>query len=227
MGPTPRRIGLLGGTFDPIHYGHLRLAESLIGLFSFDELLFIPTYSPPHKQFEQVTTAYHRHTMTVLATLHSEHSRVSTIELFAPEKPYTVETVGTFRNIYGPDAHIFFLMGADSFGMLHQWYKFQTLIDLCHIIVMSRPGYDLGDAALHRERFGENRVVDFRNGFSLLTISTELTAPNPRIFLTDLVALDVSATEIRAAVSQGKSIAQYVPPMVERYIYAYQLYKEK
>lgn len=223
--PThPLRIGLLGGTFDPIHYGHVRLGESIASTFHFDELLYIPAYSPPHKAPETITPAYHRYAMTVLATLHAEKARVSAVEIVAPEKPYTVETMTHLRDEYGPQAHLFFLMGADSFMMLEKWYQFRTLIDLCHIIVMTRPGYNVGDSDSHLARFGAGRVVDLRDGGVTTSRFSEVLQSGTHIFLTDFVALDISATEIRTAVSEGRSIAAYVPPLVERYIYTYKLY---
>ncbi|QUV90985.1 nicotinate (nicotinamide) nucleotide adenylyltransferase [Chloracidobacterium aggregatum] len=157
-----RRVGLLGGTFDPIHYGHLRLAESLAAIFNFDELLFIPTYSPPHKDFDRVTSAYHRYAMTVLATLQMDIARVSMVEIFAPERPYTADTVATLRRTYGDETHLFFMMGADSFASLPKWERYQTLLDSCHLIVMTRPKYEVGDLATLAGQYGAGRVIDLR-----------------------------------------------------------------
>ncbi|MBX7220367.1 MAG: nicotinate-nucleotide adenylyltransferase [Blastocatellia bacterium] len=218
------RIGILGGTFDPIHYGHLRLGESLFSVFNFDELLYVPAFSPPHKTFQNITPAYHRYAMTVLATLQRERVRVSTLELAAPEKPYSVETVARLREEYGPSAELFFLMGADSFLSLHSWYRHQELIDACHIVVMSRPGYEIGEIEQQVLRLGKGSIVDWRAGQHAGAHLEEVIQPGTRIFLTDFVAMDVSATEIRAAVSAGKSIARFVPALVERYIYIYKLY---
>lgn len=222
--PRPRRIGLLGGTFDPIHYGHLRLAESLSAIFNFDELLFIPTYSPPHKDFDTVTSAYHRYTMTVLATLQMERAFVSTVEIFAPDRPFTADTIDTMRKDYGPDADIFFLMGADSFVNLPKWERYRVLLDSCHIIAMTRPKYDVADLTTLAAQYGAGRVVDLREGkASPHAVSANLDS-GMHVFLTDLFALDVSATDIRQAVSEGRSIARFVPPLVERYIHTYKLY---
>lgn len=222
--PARRRVGLLGGTFDPIHYGHLRLAESLAAIFKFDELLFIPTYSPPHKDFDRVTSAYHRYAMTVLATLQMDIAKVSMVEIFAPERPYTADTVATLRKTYGPDAHLFFMMGADSFVNLPKWERYETLLDSCHLIVMTRPKYEVGDLATLAQQYGVGRVVDLRGGrASQRAVAGNLDA-GMHVFLTDLFALDVSATDIRQAVGEGRSIARFVPPLVERYIHVYGLY---
>jgi nicotinate-nucleotide adenylyltransferase len=220
-----RRVGLLGGTFDPIHYGHLRLAESLAAIFNFDELLFIPTYSPPHKDFDRVTSAYHRYAMTVLATLQMDIARVSMVEIFAPERPYTADTVATLRRTYGDETHLFFMMGADSFANLPKWERYQTLLDSCHLIVMTRPKYEVGDLATLAGQYGAGRVIDLRGGrASQRAVTSNLGETGMHVFLTDLFALDVSATDIRQAVSEGRSIARFVPPLVERYIHVYGLY---
>ncbi|OYT71002.1 MAG: nicotinate (nicotinamide) nucleotide adenylyltransferase [Chloracidobacterium sp. CP2_5A] len=223
--PAPRRrVGLLGGTFDPIHYGHLRLAESLAAIFNFDELLFIPTYSPPHKDFDRVTSAYHRYAMTVLATLQMDIATVSMVEIFAPERPYTADTVATLRKAYGPDAHLFFMMGADSFVSLPKWERYETLLDSCHLIVMTRPKYEVGDLATLAEQYGVGRVIDLRGGRASQRAVTSNLEAGMHVFLTDLFAIDVSATDVRQAVSEGRSIARFVPPLVERYIHVYGLY---
>jgi nicotinate-nucleotide adenylyltransferase len=224
MTEIPKRVGLLGGTFDPIHYGHVRLAESLSTIFNFDELLFIPAYSPPHKAFEDITSAYHRYAMTVLATLQMERARVSAAEIFAPECRYTADTVAAFRADYPPETQLFFLMGADSFVNLPKWERYRTLLDSCHLIVMSRPTYDVGDLTTLAARYGAGRVIDLRGGKLSPSVLSSTLESGKHVFLTDLIALDVSATEIRLAVSEGRSIARFVPPLVERYIYTYKLY---
>src|SRR5918997_6967922 len=110
-----RRVGVYGGSFDPVHDGHLALARELVRLFGFDELHFVPAHHAPHKRSSRPTSAWHRHAMLALATQDDEALKVSTAELDAPERPYTVETIARLRTELGDGGvRLFFVMGADS-----------------------------------------------------------------------------------------------------------------
>src|SRR5438045_3694440 len=112
------RIGILGGTFDPIHYGHLEMACCVQALFGCDRMLLMPAYSPPHKPKQTITSSYHRYAMAVMAAFNLEGIKVSRMELESPSQPFTVQTIVRLKEVYGEKTRIFFIMGADSFREL-------------------------------------------------------------------------------------------------------------
>ena len=138
-----RRIGAYGGTFDPLHNGHLEVARAVARNFALDELLIIPAHRPPHKNSRSISDAYHRYAMAVLATLDEPRMKVSTIEIEAPERPYTFETIERLRDVYGSQASLFFVMGADSFEELNTWREPERILANANLIVAARPGYDV------------------------------------------------------------------------------------
>src|SRR6266852_131274 len=116
-----RRIAAFGGTFDPVHNGHIEVVRAIVRNFALDQLLIIPAHQPPHKDSRAIACAYHRFTMAVLALLDEPRVIVSTIELEAPDRPYTFETVKRLRSIFGPRTRLFFVLGADSFEEINTW----------------------------------------------------------------------------------------------------------
>src|ERR1051326_1177472 len=138
-----RRIALYGGTFDPVHAGHLAVARGLLLLFALDEVLFIPAYVAPHKRERRVSPALARHAMLALATQGEASFRISTIELEAPERPYTVNTLSSFCETFGGAARLFFIMGADSWEEITTWREWERVLTLTDTLVVTRPGYEL------------------------------------------------------------------------------------
>lgn len=217
-----RRIGVYGGTFDPIHKGHLSVATALCEAFAFDQFLFVPAFVPPHKRSREITSPYHRYAMAVLATMNDDRMRVSTIELETPTRPYTIETLGRLQT-QRPHERLFFVMGADSFAEVTSWYAYEQLLARYDIIVAARPGYDAPAQALaaHLPEDLRLRVVDLRG-----KRRPELRdVAAPQIFLTDYVAVDIAATDVRQRARAGLSIDDVVPPSVAQYIVEYGLYK--
>jgi nicotinate-nucleotide adenylyltransferase len=222
-----RRIALYGGTFDPVHEGHMAVAEGLSKLFALDEVLFIPAYVAPHKRKGVVTPALHRHAMLALATQARDDFRVSTAELDQPERPYTWETLSRMRETLGSEAAVFFVMGADSWADITTWREWERVLSLSNHIVVTRPGYELGTDHVTPEV--RERIVDLRGGpkeEAARGIDDE--GGGPKIYVTDAVQLDVSATAIRGAVREGREgdWAKLVPPPVADYIRKYGLYEE-
>jgi nicotinate-nucleotide adenylyltransferase len=217
------RIGIYGGTFDPLHIGHFRIAEALLEAFEMDRLIFVPAHIPPHKRGIRISSGYHRHAMIALATEKAPRLFVSAIELEAPSRPYTIETLGRFGALY-PDALLFFVMGADSFADLHSWRDYGRIMSEYGIIVAARPGNrEGGDFMTHLTAEEKSRVIDLRGGGR--PEKDDLAAP--RVFLTDLVFEDVSATEVRQAVGNRQPIGHLVPSGVAGYIEKYGLYSGK
>ena len=226
-----KRIGAYGGTFDPIHNGHLEIARLVRTWFELDRMLLIPAYVPPHKDAGSVTSAYHRYAMSVLATVEDDAITVSTIEVEAPHLPYTYETVERLRIEHGPDARLYFVMGADSFGDLRTWKEPERVLREANLIVVTRPGHDVFVSDLP-DRF-KIAVEDLRgrsHGDAVESKSSEISDLNSQtsgsglIFLTDLLHLDISSTDIRRRVRTGASIEGLVRPEVAEYIRKYELY---
>ncbi|HKR02366.1 MAG TPA: nicotinate-nucleotide adenylyltransferase [Pyrinomonadaceae bacterium] len=221
-----RRIGLYGGTFDPVHAGHINVAQGLSKVFALDEVIFIPAYVAPHKRVKDVTPALHRYAMLALATQSEAGFRVSTVELDAPERPFTFETLSRMQEALGQDARIFFVMGADSWEDITTWREWERVLELSNHIVVSRPGYDL--SAGHVTPAVRERIVDLRGADVEKAALEVLKNEGRRIYLTDAVNMDVSATEIRQAVSEGRDeewLRRVQPPVAE-YIRKYGLYRE-
>ena len=191
------KLAIMGGTFNPPHLGHLICAEEVYDHFKFDKVTFVPSARPPHKDNSEILDAQHRYTMTLLATRDNPHFEVSRIELDRPGQSYSIETVREFKRKYGRDTEIYWIAGADSVLEMFSWKDVDVLLSICKFVAINRPGYDLSQAD---ERFLK-KVQLFR--------------------VTDV---DISASEIRRRVRQGKSIKYLVPPDVESYIYENGLY---
>jgi nicotinate-nucleotide adenylyltransferase len=221
-----RRIALYGGTFDPVHKGHLRVAHGLSGIFALDQVLFIPADVAPHKRVRNVTPALHRYAMLALATQEESGFLVSTVELDAPSRPYTVETLARMQETLGKDAQIFFIMGADSWMEITTWREWERVLALSNHIVMTRPGYEM--SAEHVTPEIRSRIVDLR-GQGREQAAPEIDkSDGPKIYMTDAVNMDVSATAIRQAVNEGRDAdwLKFVQPPIANYIRKYGLYKE-
>lgn len=215
-----RRIAFYGGTFDPVHCGHVTVAERLIALFRLDEFVFLPAFHAPHKPDRPPTSAYHRFTMLSLATLGEPRMKVSTLELDHAEKRYTVDSLPEIIALY-PDAEIFFVMGADSWQDITTWREWERVLLMSNHIVVTRPGYEIGFG--HVTQAVRERIVDLRNGGRQAAEDDN----SPRIYITDAVRVDVSATDIREDVREDDILNRWddVPETVAKYIEKYELYK--
>ena len=217
-----QRIAVYGGTFDPIHNGHLRVAEAILKAFAMDRMLFVPAFVPPHKRDQQISSPFHRLAMLALATADQPQMFVSSIELEAPQRPYTIETLGRLKAELN-DVQLFFVMGADSFRDVTMWREHERLLTEFDVIVATRPGYESDkNIASHLAPKFQAACVDLRGG----------RFPSPEhfaashVYLTDYVAMDVSATAIRDAVEQHQPVEKFVSPAVAAYIEKYQLYRK-
>ena len=212
-----KRIAFYGGSFDPVHRGHLAIAEKLTELFELDEFCFIPAFHAPHKKRKKPTSAYHRYAMLALATNSKLKIKISTIELDAPERPFTVETQTRLIEKL-PDAEIFFVIGADSWLEIDTWRDWQRVLTLTNIIVVTRPNYEIGFSHITDEI--RERIMDLRNGKEQKKKNKE-----QRIYITDAVQIDVSATEIRRKIRKNEiDWRESVTEKVADYISKYELY---
>jgi nicotinate-nucleotide adenylyltransferase len=216
------RIGAYGGTFDPPHNGHIEVARAVACNFGLDQLLIIPAHNPPHKQKDSVSEPYHRYAMAVVATLDEPRLRVSAVEIEAPDRPYTFETVERLREMYGRAARLFFVMGADSFAEINTWREPERLLSAVNIVVAARPGVEV--ATEHRPSGGRN-VRDLRGRAGGPEDAGAAEGSCCLIYLTDYVSRDISSTEIRQRVRDGEPINELVPAPVAGYVEKYELYR--
>ena len=220
-----KRIAIYGGTFDPVHSGHLEIARRVLQFFAIDEFLFVPARVAPHKLAREVTSSFHRYAMLALATGADARICISTFELDSPERQYTVDTLFHFRARFGDSADLFFVMGADSWAEITTWREWQRLVMFANLIIVTRPGYDFSVEHVGVETAA--RVVDAR-GLTAEQNSPIVEPGAQKIFVTDAVMHDVSATEVRQAAraNRGKSLEKFVPHEVANYIRKYQLYRK-
>jgi nicotinate-nucleotide adenylyltransferase len=211
---------LYGGTFDPVHIGHLEIARRVSQLFEIDKVVFIPAQMAPHKIGRPVTPAVHRYAMLALATQNDPQLSISTFELDDPDRRYTVDTVAHFQRTLGDETELFFIMGADSWSEITTWREWERLLTMTNHIVVTRPGYE--PALTHVGAVGE-RIVDLRGGVTKATTSRR----TPGIYFTDVVMKDVSATRIRQLAGEGRSdeLTGLLPTPVLEYIKKYGIYK--
>jgi nicotinate-nucleotide adenylyltransferase len=226
--PRHSRIALYGGTFDPVHDGHLAVARELLKLFSLDEVLFIPAHVAPHKRNVPPASAYHRHAMLALATQDETRFRISTVELDEPRKPYTIETILRLRDTLG-GGQMVFVMGADSWEEITTWREWERVLALVATVVVTRPGYELRTE--HVSAAVRERIVDLRGEPGEEAVRAAEMSGEPRIYFTDAVKLDISSSNIRRAVGAAGADETLegriqVPQPVAKYIKKYRLYRE-
>lgn len=199
----PRRIGILGGTFDPPHVGHLWLATLAADAIGLDRVLFMPAAQPPHKLGQRVTRATDRLLMTRLAIAGDPLFELCTIEMERPGPSYTIDSVLELEARYGPEAQLFLIMASDSLAEIDTWRESDRLLQLIEWVVGPRPGASLPDREALERRFGEGAA---------------------RVHLLTGPSLDVSSSEIRRRVAAGRAIRYLVPSGVEELIIERRLY---
>lgn len=191
----------MGGTFDPVHHGHLVTAEEALGQFRLDAVVFVPTGQPWMKEERKVTSAEHRYLMTVIATSSNPRFTVSRADIEREGPTYTADTLRALQDEYGKETDLFFVTGADAVLEIFQWKDPQEILELAHVIGATRPGYDIA-------RF-----------------EAEAPTSHPNISVMDVQALAISSTDIRRRVQEGSSIRYLVPEAVQTYIEKWELYR--
>lgn len=197
------KVGIMGGTFDPIHFGHLAIAESAREIFSLDEILFIPSARPPHKTENKITSEVHRLMMTYLAIQSNKYFQVSPMEFMRDGLSYTLDTVDALHKKFGANTELFFIIGADSMADLPKWYKAKELVQKVHFIAAARPGVEVNLDELQKF-FGVEGMKHIH----------QIATPG----------LEISSTDLREKIKHGRSIKYLVPEVVEEYIYKEQIY---
>jgi nicotinate-nucleotide adenylyltransferase len=215
------KIGLFGGTFDPIHWGHLRSAEEVSETYGLDRVYFVPASIPPHKSGRTTTPARDRLKMVRLAVARNPRFAVSTVELARPGLSYSIDTIRQFSEKLGRSDSLYFIIGLDAFRDIGTWKDFKELFPLCNFIVTSRPGSKerdplKGTGVAVKKLF----CYDFRR-------KNYRHRSGTRIYFIELTDIAISASEIRALVLKGKSIRYLVPSAVEKYIKRRGLYASR
>jgi nicotinate-nucleotide adenylyltransferase len=195
------RLGVLGGTFDPPHYGHLHLAQVALDQLSLDRVLFVPAGQPPHKPDQPITPALHREAMVSLAIADDERFILSRADLDRPGPHYTADLLAILRRAY-PEADLYFLMGSDSLAQFLTWHDPARIAAQAKLAVLPRPGWEADLEAL------EKAIPGIRD----------------RIVWLEGSMMDVAGTEIRRRIAEGWPISGMVPPAVETYIRRHHLY---
>lgn len=216
-----RRIGILGGTFNPVHFGHLTAAEEVRERLHLDRVLFVPSYLPPHKSSKEIPSAAQRMDMVKLAIGGNPWFSASDIEIERGGTSYTIETVQALRSSY-PDSELFFITGLDSFLDIRTWHQWKKLLKLCSFVVLSRPGYLFSDLPTigFRQVPGES-LAELDNGTAA---ETDVKTPDFTLYLQVIPHLDISSTEIRKRIHERRSIKYLLPESVEHYIIKNKIY---
>lgn len=198
------KIAIMGGTFDPIHMGHLVTAEAVRHEFNIDEVLFVPTGNPPHKAGMGITSAEQRYLMTVLATAANAHFNVSRIEIDREGPTYTIDTIKELSKTYGPETKLYFITGADAVHEILTWKNSEELLQMCTFVAVTRPGYQKQQLI--------NHIEELRTQY------------HSSIRFLEVPALAISSSDIRKRVKAQSPIKYLVTSAVENYIYKHKLY---
>ena len=198
MEHTRRRVGVMGGTFDPIHHGHLVAASEVLAWFDLDEVVFVPTGEPWQKQTREVSPAEDRYLMTVIATASNPRFWVSRVDIDRKGPTYTIDTLRDLRAEM-PNAELYFITGADALAEIFTWRDAEELFELAHFVGCTRPGYEMEDATL-------------------------AGIPKHRVTIVEIPALAISSTECRNRKAAGEPVWYLVPDGVVQYINKYSLY---
>lgn len=193
------KVGILGGSFNPVHFGHLKIAEKAMRKFGLDHVLFIPCYHPPHKGTRGIVSAKHRLAMTELAVQEIKNFYTSPVEVERKGISYSIDTLKELKRYYRPGTRFYFIIGSDMFPQLSTWHKAGDLAKLCEFLVLTRK----------RAPIPSGEDVSFKGKWHPFRIRP----------------VEVSATEIRKNVRAGKSIKKWVPEPVEKYILENKLYR--
>ena len=199
----PGGLGVLGGTFDPIHHGHLVAAQEAWWQLSLEKVLFVPAGLPPHKRGRRVSDAAHRLRMVELAIAGKPHFAVSRVDLERHGPSFTLDTLLLLRKEVGPEETLYFIEGADSLADILQWHRPQGILELCELAVVRRPGVTI----------------------DLAKLEARLPGLASKVHWVEMPWLDISSSDIRSRVKQGRPITYLVPDSVEAYVSELALYR--
>jgi nicotinate-nucleotide adenylyltransferase len=210
------RVGILGGTLDPVHVGHVETALAARDALALDRVLLLPSRIPPHRPLQPSASPFHRFAMAALAVNGIEGVEACDIELVAPGTSYTASTLELFHESGTQPSQIFFILGADAFAEIETWNRYPRVLDMANFVVVSRPGYD------------SHQIVEslpaLSSRFSTTASASAGVATDTQILILQAVTPDVSSTEIRRRLRAGEPVAGLVTEAVERHIRRHRLY---
>lgn len=209
------RLGILGGTFDPIHFGHLDAADAARRALSLDEVRLIPSCDPPHRPADPLAPPFHRFALVALAIQEYEAYRASDMELTRQGASYTADTLRALGAEGWHPSQLFFILGSDAFAEIATWRDFPAVLDAAHFVVIARPGTTLDTAAARRPELRPR----------LRRPAQDTSAAGTSVFLVEAHTRDISSSEIRARLAGRRPIDDLVPPAVARHIVAHHLYE--
>lgn len=214
------RVGLFGGTFNPIHLGHLRSAEEVRELFNLKQVIFIPSANPPHKQGKDIISPIHRMEMVNIAIEENQSFSVSDIEIKRQGKSYSIETIDHIRQINDSDLTLFFIIGIDAFTEISTWKDYTNLFSRCNFVVTTRPGYSLTNLEIVLP-------ADVAGNFTYSSKEDRFIHPsNFSLYFRDITNLDISSSVVRKRIKENRSVRYFLPEKVIEYIQGHGLYKD-
>ena len=216
------KVGLFGGTFDPILYGHLRAAEEITQILNLSKIYFIPSAIPPHKEENNITPAHARLQMLKLAIEGNQHFDILEYELEKQTPSYTVDTLEYLSSEH-PDLEFYFIVGNELFNHIDTWKNYKRLFELCNFAVITRPGFSDVDSS----RIPLELKDDFRYHNSIENVISYTNNNSRDIVFTEIRGIEISSTDIRNSVRSTKSIKYLVPDKVEKFITSEKLYTEE
>jgi len=213
-----QRLGLFGGTFNPVHIGHLRVAEEVREELSLERVIFIPSYIPPHKQSVEIVAPEHRLAMVRLAVAEHEAFGASDLEIQRADKSYSIFTLRHFSRELAKSGELFFILGADAFAEITTWHRWMEVLPMAHFVIMTRPHHVLTrplDAlpAAYAERYTEQTPGRYQ------------MQEGARLIFLPVTGLDISSSDIRRRIGEKRSIRYLMPDTVARYIQEHGLYR--
>lgn len=212
------RLGILGGTFDPIHFGHLRLAEEMSEELSLSKVLLIPGAQPPHKDERLISPFQDRLEMTKIAASYSDYLEASDIEGQRKGPSYSIETIRIIKDLYGPGLELYFILGSDAFMEINTWKEYNSLMQITNFTVIDRPGMKHDELYSYIESLETAYKKDNKNDIYVNFYGNH-------IYLKRATLMDISSTKIRQNIKNDRSINFMVPDMVKEYIIRKGLYK--
>jgi nicotinate-nucleotide adenylyltransferase len=214
------RVGILGGTFDPVHLGHLKLAQTARQMAGLNRVYFVTSVNPPHKSSCTQANFLDRHGMLALALAGQPELIPSSLEFDRAGRSYTIDTLRAFKQMFPSGTLFFFLIGIDAFLEIGSWKEYRLLPELCHFLVFSRPGFP-------REELGERLPAGLINQVVPTLLTSEVKIFDfQKIILAEGFECPISSTMIRARIQQGESVEDYVPPLVAEYLRKTGLYRQ-
>lgn len=210
------RLGILGGTFDPIHFGHLDAADAASAALALEEIVIVPAHDQPLRVLEPRASVYQRFAMAVLAVADRPECHVSDMELLRQGRSYTEHTLRAFHESGWRASQLFFILGSDAFAGIAAWHGYPGFLDLAHFVVIARPGTNIDEAT--------HRTPELRDRMSPVPREHVASDGPTRIFLVHAHTRDVSSTTIREQLASGHPIDELVPKAVERHIHKHHLY---